>query len=118
MKILRHMQTNDKRGQRASWMRWIAVLCMLLMMVASTVEVCHSHPDPVKQSKGQQSAPTDHCPLCVAMHSALPATLHVAPEPVMMVGTVAGAAIDTRRRLLWAHGLSSRPPPANHTIAL
>ncbi|WP_263415406.1 hypothetical protein [Terriglobus albidus] len=106
-------------GERRTWMRWVAVLCMLLIMVASTVELCHTHPDSVQQTRDQrQSGPTDHCPLCVAMHSALPTSLHVTPEPVMQVGTVQGPAIDTRRRLLWAHGLASRPPPSVTTIAL
>ncbi len=106
-------------GERRTWMRWVAVLCMLLIMVASTVELCHTHPDAVKPLQKQgQTAPTDHCPLCVAMHSALPTALQVAPEPVMMVGTVQGPAIDTRRRLLWAHGLASRPPPFANLIAL
>ncbi|MGO4210182.1 hypothetical protein AB4Y89_08715 [Terriglobus sp. 2YAB30_2] len=115
MSMLRQINT----GERRTWMRWVAVLCMLLIMVASTVELCHTHPDLVKQSRDQrQSAPTDHCPLCVAMHSALPSSLHVAPEAVEQVGTVQGPAIDTRRRLLWAHGLASRPPPSVTTFAL
>ena len=116
------------------WMRLLTIFCMALLGVASTVQVCHSHDDAFESSiavtahPGQQAAPGDNpgapdsnsavrCPLCVAMHSALPvtqtliqvATLRFEPAPI--------TAASAPRRFLWRFELASRPPPATPPLA-
>ena len=102
-------------------LRLIAVLCICLIAVMTTVQVCHTH-NPVPQqtdTRGSLPDPTqplsqapDHCPLCMAMHSALPAALQTAPEPVLHVQTLHSTAADTERLFRWRFQLASRPPPA------
>ena len=99
----RRPYTSDRN--RPLWLRVLTVAALLLISVTSTVQVCHAHgepdgatashgriavlaqspadaPDSDGSSRQTQSSPEDHCPLCVAMHSALPATMHIAPEPL------------------------------------
>ena len=57
--------------------------------------------------------PEDHCPLCVAMHSALPVALHVAPEPLLNIQTLDSIAMDAERIFRWRFEMASRPPPAD-----
>ena len=99
--------------QRPVWLRLLGVLCLLLICIASTAQVCHTHLDSTSMTKG--SAPNipspDHCPLCVAMHSALPATANSAPEPLLQVQTVLFHAVESRRLQHLSFDLFSRPPP-------
>jgi hypothetical protein len=109
------------------WLRGIALVCVLMVCVMSTVQVCHVHTDPrLKQGSqrtgsGDPNSPTnpnsptpeDHCPLCVAMHSALPVALHVAPEPIVLVQRLDSVAADVKRVFRWRFEMASRPPPAD-----
>jgi hypothetical protein len=112
------MQRNFQLGHIAErkpiWLRLIAMLCVLLISIASTAEVCHSHPDLSSASKNsQRNAPApDHCPLCVAMHTALPATAQTSPDPVLQVQMIVPRTVALQRALRWSYELFSRPPPA------
>ena len=89
------------------------LVCVLLVAVMSTVQVCHTHTLSTASShQGTNTAP-DHCPLCVAMHSALPATLQAAPEPVLHMQALDSAAADAERLFRWRFQLASRPPPVD-----
>lgn len=94
----------------------LALLCLLLLSVASTVQVCHVHGELAgsgsQDSRDSRQTVPDHCPLCVAMHSALPATAHTSPEPVLQVQTVLLQAVQVERVQRWNYELFSRPPPA------
>jgi hypothetical protein len=88
----------------------------------STVQVCHVHSDAsLPQQKSQQKTPVpipeDHCPLCVAMHSALPVALHVAPEPILQIQRLDSLAADVERVFRWRFEMASRPPPASLNCA-
>jgi hypothetical protein len=48
----------------------------------------------------------------MAMHSALPATLHVAPEPMLELQRVDPPSNGMARIHLWNLEMASRPPPA------
>jgi hypothetical protein len=90
------------------------MVCLLLVCVVGTAEVCHVHGEfaPIgKDSRDSRQSLPDHCPLCVAMHSALPATAHTAPEPVLQVQAVLLKAIEVQRAQRWHYELFSRPPP-------
>ncbi len=101
------------------WLRLLAMMCVLLICIASTAEVCHSHPDISAATKNsQQNAPApDHCPLCVAMHTALPAAAHTAPDPVLQVQAVAPRTMAVQLALRWNYELFSRLPPALSVVA-
>jgi hypothetical protein len=101
-------------SRKPLWLRWMTVLCILLIAVMTTVQVCHTHDLTQQQTGSHQGVPTpDHCPLCVAMHSALPATLQTAPEPVLHMQALDSTAADAERLFRWRFQLASRPPPAD-----
>ena len=69
-------------GPRPIWLRVAAMLCVLLVGVAGIAQAAHIHGEWLPSSAIQVAAHTalspalaeDACPLCVAMHSALPVT--------------------------------------------
>jgi hypothetical protein len=98
------------------WLRVAALVCVLLIAVMSTAQVCHTH-TPLASSSGSHQTAPDNCPLCVAMHSALPATLRAAPEPVLHMRALDSAAADAERLFRWRFQLASRPPPVDSARA-
>jgi len=112
------LQPGRTSSPQPAWLRWISVLCLLLVCVMSTVQVCHTHDllTRTKDSQQSQQGP-DHCPLCVAMHSAMPATLQAAPEPVLHVQALDSAAAETQRIFQWRFAQASRPPPTGSDCA-
>lgn len=104
---------------RPEWTCLLAVACLLLVVAMSTVQVCHVHAGSSEKQGSRQGYPTpeDHCPLCVAMHSALPIAIHVAPEPVAEVRALESVAADAERMFRWRFEMASRPPPAAVTLA-
>lgn len=117
------MQTFLQRGQngeRPTWLRLLALLCLLLVCVMTTVQVSHSHHEfsSLKQGTNHNGpVPDDHCPLCVAIHTAaLPVTAH-APEPVLEVHALELVAADAGRIFRWRFEMASRPPPVNSVNA-
>jgi hypothetical protein len=95
------------------------MLCVLVVGGISTVEAVHVHGEWLPKNTAVVTSPAiasqgqgeEHCPLCVAMHSTLPATLQVVPEPVQESATLftTSALIASRRR--WSFAMFSRPPP-------
>ncbi|MEO6803066.1 MAG: hypothetical protein ABI197_07480 [Granulicella sp.] len=110
------IQPVGKLQQQPCKLRWIALLSVLLIAVMSTVQVCHSH-DLVTQAAGSRqhlpASGADHCPLCVAMHSARPATPQTAPEPVLLIQVVDSASADARQAFRWHFQRAIRPPPGD-----
>jgi len=110
------LQPGHTSSPKPAWLRWMSVLCLLLVCVMSTAQVCHTHEllPQTKDSQQNQQGPNqgpDHCPLCVAMHSAMPATQQTAPEPVLHVQALDSAAAESRRIFQWRFAQASRPPP-------
>lgn len=92
------------------------MLGILLIAMMSTVQACHWHEltqHPSSSHQSQSDLSTDHCPLCSVMHSAMPATLQSAPEPVLLIQALDSAAADAERIFRWRFQLASRPPPAD-----
>ena len=81
----------------------------------------HPHRGTIQEYLQELSDPSryrpDHCPLCVAMHSALPATANEAPEPLLQVQAVLFHAVELQRLQRWSFDLFSRPPPAVPSVA-
>ena len=113
------LQTGKLNPRQPVWLRWAVLLCVLLVAVMSTAQVCHTHAlaAPAQGSHSGSDASPDSCPLCVAMHSALPATLQTAPEPVLHMQALDCAAADAERRFRWRFQLASRPPPVDRARA-
>src|SRR5882757_8631019 len=112
--MLRDFQFEQDARQWPQWLRLVAMLCVLVICIASTAQVCHTHPEIASTSSknSPQNAPgPDHCPLCVAMHTALPATLNTASEPVLEIQRVLFKAVELARLQRWSSELFSRPPP-------
>lgn len=107
-------------GPRPLWLRFAALLCVLLVGVAGIAQAAHIHGELLPSSAVKVAAHTalsptlaeDACPLCVAMHSALP----VAGFAVLMVGLLLEInlllASSRKPRSLWYFAAFSRPPPS------
>jgi hypothetical protein len=105
------------REHRPTWLRVLAVLCLLVVTVMSTAQVSHTHAEfsALKQQNSHNTpAPDDHCPLCVAMHSALAAPQHFAPEPTLEMQRLDSVAAEAERIFRWRFEMASRPPPAGN----
>jgi len=103
------------------------MLCMLLMGVVGTVQAVHIHGDWLPQKAAHVSLPADgsqgegeeHCPLCVAMHSALPVTMVVDPAPLLEAAQPLSTRVLIAPQKLWSFAMFGRPPPvAAPTLAL
>lgn len=102
------------------WMRWLAAACLLLVSVASTAQAVHIHGQWLPHGKAQVHAPVEatstpggdvHCSLCVAMHSALPGTVVVAPAPSPLSALPLAELQTSRPDARWPFAMFSRPPP-------
>ena len=83
-------------------MRATTIVCLLLLLVVTFVQVAHVHP---------AATDGDRCPICVVMHSAAPVSA-VAAEVILVTGStpvpVPEAHSVTRP---WHCSLFNRPPP-------
>jgi hypothetical protein len=102
------------------WQRGLALACLLLTVFASSAQAVHKHGQWLphhdtqvsSQAEGPQLPEEASCPLCVAMHSALPATAAL-PETVLLVQEplLPVAVADAVPDLTWHFARFSRPPP-------
>ncbi len=63
------LQSARSDRPKPTWFRWVAVICVLMVCVMSTVQAFHTHDDRFFTKQGShQNGPTpeDHCPLCVS----------------------------------------------------
>ena len=79
------------------------VLCLVLLALLAVVQVAHVHP---------LESDADHCPLCIAIHAAVPVVVAAAIVMLVQVGTPA-PVVEPRAALhYWHYTLFTRPPPA------
>ena len=116
------MQSYLQRGKDSQphvvWLRLIATLCILMVTFMSAAQACHTHAEAAslkQDSHHNLPAPEDHCPVCMAMHSALPATLHLAPAPTLEIEPLSVVASNTLRSFNWRFEMASRGPPAAYS---
>ncbi len=113
----------QRRGLTVPYPRWIRALALVFALVVggvSTVEAAHIHGEWLPQSAATVKGPAlasqgqgeEKCPLCVAMHSALPANTTVVPEPVEQVAQAFTARVVDAPQRLRSFAMFSRPPPA------
>jgi hypothetical protein len=94
----------------APWKSFLGVLCMVLVLVSSTLSVAHSHAKAVDEH--------GTCGLCVSAHM----TAHLAAPAPQIVITQVFIEIEptspvTRAYVVPHFALFSRPPPASTLIA-
>jgi hypothetical protein len=82
----------------------VAVLCLLLLALVAFAQVAHTHSNP---------SDSDHCAVCVVLHTVVPAALAFAAIILIPLGRsnqiLKPAAIAHRRR---TSSFFIRPPPA------
>ena len=102
------------------WLRGLALVCLLLVTVASSAQVAHIHGQWLPHDKAQVSTTVDasqlpggeeRCPLCVAMHSAMPATVSLQPVQLMLVACLLTTVEEHGHDAHWHFAMFSRPPP-------
>jgi hypothetical protein len=102
--LLTGFQTLPRGNRRAKLgaLPIATLVCLVLLALLAVVQVAHVHP---------LETDADHCPLCIAMHTAAPVTVAAAvivlvqvdrPAPIFELHTV------TRP---WHPTLFTRPPP-------
>jgi|ERR1700722_9299614 hypothetical protein len=102
------------------WLRVAALLCVLLVGVAGVAQAAHIHGELLPSSAVKAAAHTavspalgeDSCPLCVAMHSALPVTGFTALLVALLLECNLLLASTHKPRLQWYFAAFSRPPPS------
>ena len=102
------------------WMRVLAVVCVLFVGFAGSVEVVHIHGQWLPHQDVQVGAPADasqlpggeeHCPLCAAMHSTLPVAIRLEPVRLVLVECKLVQVVDRTPETVWHFAMFSRPPP-------
>jgi hypothetical protein len=81
----------------------VALVCLALLAFLTIAQVTHTH---------AVSSDTDHCPLCIVMHTAAPVVAAAAIINLVQVA-VATPVLEVRRVCRhWHAQLFTRPPPA------
>ena len=98
----------------------MAFACLLLVAGASSVQAVHLHGQWLPHQAAQVEAAADgsqlpggedRCPLCVAMHSALPVRAHVEPTRLVVMECRLAQGVDHAPAAAWHFAMFSRPPP-------
>ncbi len=104
------------------WLRVLAFACLLLVVGASSAQASHIHGRWLPQKAIRAGAPLDasqlpggenSCPVCMAMHSALPVAAHVEVVRMVLVECEVVQAVDRAPETLWHFAMFSRPPPVD-----
>lgn len=103
--LLTGIQANF-RGRRRAKQRALPLailVCLVLLALLAVVQVAHMHP---------LNSDADHCPLCIAMHTAAPVA--VVAAVILLVQVEASAPVFEPQTVIryWHPQLFIRPPPA------
>jgi hypothetical protein len=117
--VNRLIQREPSGGLRPLRLRVAALLCVVLVAVAGVAQAAHIHGKWLPNSAAQVSAHTtlsdgvaeDACPLCVAMHSALPVSGYAAVLVALLLETGTFSVLSREPRSTWYFAAFSRPPP-------
>jgi hypothetical protein len=93
------------RGDRRAGLRaWpvVTVVCLVLLALLTVVQVAHVHP---------LDSDSDHCPLCIVMHTAAPVAVAAAIIVLVQVETRAPVLETHTVTRYWHPQLFTRPPP-------
>jgi hypothetical protein len=79
-----------------------AIVCLLLLTLLAVAQVAHVHP---------VDTDADHCPLCIAMHSAAPVAVTAAVVVLVEIERAAPVYEPLSIARYWHPQLFTRPPP-------
>jgi hypothetical protein len=117
---MKRLQRGATEHTHPLWLRAIAFACLLLVAGASSAQAAHIHGKLLPNQSAQMDTVTDasqlpgseaSCPLCVAMHSALPTVVTLQPVPMVLVECKLATVVERRRDAQWHFAMFSRPPP-------
>lgn len=102
------------------WLRLAALLCVFLVSVAAVAQAAHIHGELLPNATtqigahiaGNGSVSEDACPLCVAMHSALPVSAFAALPSGISQESADASARSRKPQSPWTFAAFSRPPPS------
>lgn len=118
--MTKQLQSGTNGHAQSLWLRVLASLCLLLVVGASSAQATHIHGKLLPNQAAQVGAAADisqlpggeeRCPLCVAMHSALPAAVSLQPVQLVLVECSVAAAVKHSHDSPWHFAMFSRPPP-------
>jgi hypothetical protein len=95
--------SNGTRRAKLGALPVATLICLVLLTLMAVVQVAHVHP---------LETDADHCPLCIAMHTAAPVA--VAAAVVVLVQVESAAPIFRAQTVTrhWHPQLFTRPPPS------
>lgn len=94
-----------EKSRSAAIFRWLVFLCLVLVSIAATAQAMHFHSD-------QAARTTNHCSICLVMHSAAVAAHQVQLDSSFQSsGYLHVSANSARVSSLASFALFSRPPP-------
>jgi hypothetical protein len=82
--------------------RFLALACVLVLVCAATVQIAHDH----TLTKSQE-----HCQICMAIHSAMPASSSAAAIAFGVAPTPPSSSESESAPRFWSYSLANRPPP-------
>lgn len=82
----------------------VAMVCLALVALLAVLQVAHVH---------QVSTDADHCPLCIALHAAAPASVAAAIIILVQLGISLPVCKVLPAARPWHPSLFTRPPPLN-----
>ncbi len=118
--LIKRLQRGSSEQAHPSWLRVLTLAFLLLVVGASSVQAIHIHGEWLPQNATHAgSLPNgspgtggeEHCPLCIAMHSALPVAAHVDALLLTLVECKVEQALDHAPETQWHYAMFSRPPP-------
>jgi hypothetical protein len=80
----------------------VAVVCLILLALLTFAQVTHVHP---------VSSDSDHCPLCIVMHSAAPMVVAAALISLVQVAFALSFVEERTPSRVWHTQIFIRPPP-------
>ncbi|MES2392488.1 MAG: hypothetical protein V4555_12665, partial [Acidobacteriota bacterium] len=101
--MTKRLQRGAVERSHSLWMRTLAMACVLVIGLASSAQAVHVHGEFLPQNAAKARTPVDasqipggeiNCPLCVAMHSALPSALGSASLHAVMVESREATSTD------------------------
>lgn len=93
---------SDRRSRPGTFLA-VALVCLALLALLTVVQIAHVH---------AVASNADHCPLCMAMHTAAPVAASAAAI-ILVQFSVAAAVLEEREVARpWHLQLFIRPPPA------
>ena len=96
---------HQRQNARSTWRRLLALLCIVLVAVAGTVHVAHTHADGADTHAD--------CSLCAVAHVTVQLAQNPAPAPPVMVFAVfEDLPLAVVSSALSTFALFTRPPPA------